>query len=468
MATQVLVPDGTLSGSVTDHVLASTSFATVPSTIDLSAQSGRASRVLIVCIVSASTPTAVSCASTALTKVYEWDTTLGRIHTWWRLDSPSTSASASFSITGAGTPLRATALVLADVDATTPDHVTANASATGSPTSHPISIAVTGQHLVLATTDFDVVTYEFAEDNPGPLPDTPIVGYVGDGGPNRLLLMTAGSGGPTYTRTLTTTTGRASQSSALALRVVPRAMRQAWLDGVGINFRETAGFVTDGANEIAAAGNYRYGSRPLPGGLGIGHTGVPYGPRNRDSGTDRRLAGAWNDADGGTAVRHIRIDVPEPGVYELRGAFGDRFNSGTMTAAIVDSDRTTVLHTVADGVSFAGGQFFDITGTLRTSVADWVDNQGSTFVAVSGPCLYVRFGTNVSQVNSAINHLWLRQVPMTPSSGTAHGDTSDASDSTFVTGTVTGARSTLALSDPDPAFVSLSGAELTIRARIAP
>lgn len=56
----------------------------------------------------------------------------------------------------------------------------------------------------------------------------------------------------------------------------------------------------------------------------------------------------------------------------------------------------------------------------------------------------------------------------TANTTTAHGDTSDASDATFIAATAEGASVTLGLSDPSPPFASLTGAVLTIRARIAP
>lgn len=196
-----------------------------------------------------------------------------------------------------------------------------------------------------------------------------------------------------------------------------------WDAGLGINFRATAGYVTNptgtGLAPLTAGQSSAY-----PASLTIGSTtitcgvtaGTP-GERDRDSGVDARLAGVWNDADGGANVRVFRIDVPSSGVYRLRGAWGDAANSATIKASIVDSNGSTVLATVAAGTSISTGQFIDASGVTRTSAADWVTNNAPIEVTVSGTSLFLNWGDASAQINSAISHFWIQQV-VSPSAAT--------------------------------------------------
>lgn len=82
---------------------------------------------------------------------------------------------------------------------------------------------------------------------------------------------------------------------------------------VGINFRATSGYVTDGTGETYYTG----GSYPITrGGATFGATGGTPELRDRDSGVDRRIAGTMFERPSATDL-DFRIDVPSAGNYEV-------------------------------------------------------------------------------------------------------------------------------------------------------
>ena len=89
----------------------------------------------------------------------------------------------------------------------------------------------------------------------------------------------------------------------------------------GINFRATAGYVTDGANEygeIATTANYPTTSTQ---GNNVGWETAPSGTRDRNNALDVRLAGI-HFGDNAT-LRDYRIDLSGTGSWISRIAAGD-------------------------------------------------------------------------------------------------------------------------------------------------
>lgn len=126
---------------------------------------------------------------------------------------------------------------------------------------------------------------------------------------------------------------------------------------VGINFRATAGFVTDGAGETYCINDSYPTTR---GGATFGwDTGISI--RDRDAGADRRLAGL-NRGDAGGET--FRLDLPAVGTYDVHVALGDAsFSVGT---GFDLKDGTTVFASVT-GVTSGGGAFKDGTNTERAT-----------------------------------------------------------------------------------------------------
>jgi hypothetical protein len=138
----------------------------------------------------------------------------------------------------------------------------------------------------------------------------------------------------------------------------------------GINFRSTAGFVTDGTNEDHELTNS--GSNDYPWttaqGNSVGWETVSgnYIVRDRNAGIDRRLAGLnFNVIDTPTS---FRIDLPATGNYNVRGAFGDDSYTGNVAFDLYDT--TTKLVSLSTGTTSAASKWKDATNT-EYSAAAW-------------------------------------------------------------------------------------------------
>lgn len=129
---------------------------------------------------------------------------------------------------------------------------------------------------------------------------------------------------------------------------------------IGINFRSTAGFVTDGLNETWA----NVGGYPITrGGFTFGWETAGLSDRDRNAGIDRRLAGLV--FNGGAGGNNFRLDLPATGAYDIHAAFGD--DSAGHTVALVLRDGTTTFATLAGSPLTA--HFLDASGVDRTTAA---------------------------------------------------------------------------------------------------
>jgi hypothetical protein len=155
-----------------------------------------------------------------------------------------------------------------------------------------------------------------------------------------------------------------------------------------INFRSTAGYVTDAAGQTYCLAD------PYPttrAGLTFGWSVVPQGVnRSTDPANVPELAGV-NYAYSGSGAADFQLDLPAAGTYSVRLALGDAgFSQTDMYCKILDGPGGTTLATVLAGVAQAADQYWDATGVLRTSPAAWrADNQAAT-VTATGTSLVVR------------------------------------------------------------------------------
>jgi hypothetical protein len=153
----------------------------------------------------------------------------------------------------------------------------------------------------------------------------------------------------------------------------------------GFNFRQTSGFVTDAAGDACVTSGDNY---PVVFANGItGGFSVAVGQdRDRDGGIDARLAGLVYASASTPAT--FQIDLPSAGTYDIRLAIGDAsFANGTATAVTVRDNATDLI--TLTGLSPGAGQFYDATGVLRTSAADWVSNNAASTQVFASTTLYV-------------------------------------------------------------------------------
>lgn len=174
----------------------------------------------------------------------------------------------------------------------------------------------------------------------------------------------------------------------------------------GFNFRQSAGYVTDGANETyVQGGGIGFDSYPTTrNGVTFGWEDTPSGDRDRNNALDRRLAGMHYNTTGATV--RFRVDLPAAGDYSVRLAMGDASNkSGNSFSELRDT--TTVLTSLTDEALNATHSK-DITGTKHTFAAWPGSNSAQTFTFASTICRMAL--KQPSSGFSAIQHLFLSQV----------------------------------------------------------
>lgn len=183
----------------------------------------------------------------------------------------------------------------------------------------------------------------------------------------------------------------------------------------GINFRATAGYVTDGANEdheLAAGGSQDYPWTTAQGNsVGWENGGSSVGSRDRNSALDRRLAGT-NQYD---STPHIgldfRIDLPAAGAYNIRAAVGDAVYDSASSSRCELFDGSTSLGYVYNGGAIAGGNFADATGTVY-SAANWPGSNAAISKSFAGTIARFRFGI-ANTANMPAAHFYVEPATLT-------------------------------------------------------
>lgn len=167
---------------------------------------------------------------------------------------------------------------------------------------------------------------------------------------------------------------------------------------IGINFRDTAGFVTDGQDETYCLHD---GYPTTRGGATFGWESDMDAGSDRDSGVDRRLAGNNSRS---TVPRSFRLDLDAIGMYRIRLAIGDAGETESSLTAVQDG---SVDKFVVSDPSIASGSFQDAQGNEYTA-ANWPAQNQFTSVVFTGTLLRVNcmpFTAGLSKVTLA--HLFV-------------------------------------------------------------
>lgn len=196
---------------------------------------------------------------------------------------------------------------------------------------------------------------------------------------------------------------------------------------IGINFRATSGYVTDGAGETYCLGEAYPVTR---GGYTFGFsTDLTGNARDRDASNDRRLAGCVFQVNTAGTADFI-LDLPAAGDYRIRAAFGD---AGSLQyQLVVLKDGTTTLATIDDytGVD----EYEDITGAHYFSDTAWASSNVSADHTFAGTQLILTIGNHSSGTYStSIAHLYVEPLNVTPTIAPA----GLSSDEAFGTATLT-------------------------------
>lgn len=139
----------------------------------------------------------------------------------------------------------------------------------------------------------------------------------------------------------------------------------------GINFRSTAGFVTDPANyDVEHGTSVTYPWSTAQGNIvGLEYASANNDNRNRNSGNDPRLAGI---AFHGTVDMDFRIDLPSSGNYNIGLAAGDASYACAVTVDLYDTSSS--LGSLSTGSTSGSQRFKDATDTEYTD-ATWPTSQ---------------------------------------------------------------------------------------------
>lgn len=165
---------------------------------------------------------------------------------------------------------------------------------------------------------------------------------------------------------------------------------------VWVNFRDTAGYVTDGTNQTYCLGEAYPTTR---GGATFGWESgfTSTNRRNRTTSLDPRLAGICFAFDPAAAV--FRLDLPAAGTYDVSLALGDASAGLSIGGAVKDT--STVKITIPNA-AFATNNFVDATNTSYTG-ANWPGSNTSVSVVFSTTIMrYVMSATGDINVIASI------------------------------------------------------------------
>jgi hypothetical protein len=192
-----------------------------------------------------------------------------------------------------------------------------------------------------------------------------------------------------------------------------------WQQGVGFNFRNTQGFVTDNTGQLAGLGYADgYPKTRTPAGYSdsvtFGRGSGTESQANRDSGIDPRFAGSLFISNGGIQ-RAWQVDLPAGGDYEIRIAAGRTAGTaqGCVRFQVRDTDNSTVLVSCDPGSAIGNDNYLDASCTVR-SEADWPSQNAAETVTFTGGSptkfnFYLGGGSCASGV-SDIAHLHIKQL----------------------------------------------------------
>lgn len=176
----------------------------------------------------------------------------------------------------------------------------------------------------------------------------------------------------------------------------------------GINFRDTLGYVTDGANESMATANNFGPAYPVTTTQGntVGWEGALGNTRDRTTSNDRRLAGIHFTA---AIQTDFRFDLPAAGSYNIRLAAGDAGGVNSTDWTLIDG--TTSLGQLCSGNNGAANSFRDATNAVYTAAA-WPGS--NTAVAKTFATTICRFRSSAAAGNDAIAHAYVEAASGSP------------------------------------------------------
>lgn len=177
---------------------------------------------------------------------------------------------------------------------------------------------------------------------------------------------------------------------------------------IGVNFRDTSGYVTDGTDETYCLRTDGYPTTRA--GVTFGWGSEQLQSRNRNT-ANSKLAG-FNNPEYDNTAQSWYIDLDAASLHDIRAAFGD-YNYSVSPIYARFFDGGTGFKTVS-GDSLASTNWFDADGTLRTSVSDWVNNNTKISRTFGGSQLRVLCGDGTSSKDGKITHVSIEEIAVDP------------------------------------------------------
>jgi hypothetical protein len=190
----------------------------------------------------------------------------------------------------------------------------------------------------------------------------------------------------------------------------------------GFNFRLSAGFVTDAADETYVLSTDSYPT--TRGGWTFGYSSGAAVSRNRDSGIDRRFAGSHFETSGDC---DFRIDLPSSGEWNIRMVIGDKHAASSPKALFDLLDDVTIFQSVGQLTlsnnlrkgSDAAGNLLGDGSTIGSFLAEWIASN-SPVVRTFASTVFVFRNKTPSSGASFINHIRLVKSVAAPTGVTYH------------------------------------------------
>lgn len=180
----------------------------------------------------------------------------------------------------------------------------------------------------------------------------------------------------------------------------------------GLNFRGTAGYVTDGADEAPALQSTTYPTTTAQG-VVVGWESLPSGSLDRENTNDRRLAGAAGVTNDGSTVAVFRIDLPATGNYVIRIAAGDGLVAQKTKLELFDNV-TSLGVLVNSQTQSVPNAFFDATGVERLQL-DWAANNVSITKTFASTICRFKIGGAPSGLTSVLAHIRIENASLSGS-----------------------------------------------------
>jgi len=197
---------------------------------------------------------------------------------------------------------------------------------------------------------------------------------------------------------------------------------------IGINFRGSLAFVTDGTDEVQTDGFSGGNAYPVTkGGWVQGWTVTFENAADRNASIDRRLAGIGYKTNTGLSQGTYRVDLPAAGSYTIRLALGDDGSAQSYQYCEI-LDNTTSKLIIDKNTGTAVDEWYDAAGTKQT-LANWPGSNAAATLTFATTTLFLKLGTPTAQAAiSTLSHLFISQIttPTAALTGTATASITEA------------------------------------------